>query len=356
MINLSQIKIKSDLSIRKAAVILDKSSIGFCVVINNNDIVIGVFSDGDYRRSILNNVDLNCNIITGSNLNFLRVEKGYKDNEVKEIFVNSVVKFIPVLDAGKLINIIAKEDFNKDNELKLRRQLNNSVVVMAGGKGTRLHPFTKILPKPLIPIGDDPVIDLIINEFKKHSINDFYITINDKAKMIKAYFGSSNTDDNLSISFIEEDIPLGTAGSLKSLESILIKPFFVSNCDIIIKSDYAEIVDFHKDSNNDLTIVGSMKHHIVPYGVCEIDNGGDLVKMKEKPEFSFLINTGMYFMEPEILNLIPKNTYFDMNTLINKVKKAGLKVGVFPVSEKSWLDVGQWKEYSESKKMLLDSI
>ena len=168
--------------------------------------------------------------------------------------------------------------------------------------------------------------------------------------MIKAYFHDHDLGYNLH--FIEEEEALGTAGSLKYLQKNLNKRFFVSNCDIIIRSNYNNILNFHCERGNALTLVGSMQHHIVPYGVCEIENGGDLISIREKPEYDYLTNTGMYILERNILKLIPDDTYFDMTELISAIQKEGLKVGVFPVSEKSWVDIGQWVEYQKAIQSL----
>ena len=157
---------------------------------------------------------------------------------------------------------------------------------MAGGKGMRLDPFTRILPKALIPLKNDPIIKVIMDMFGNYGMQDFYITLNDKAKMIKAYFHDHDSDYNLN--FIDEGKPLGTAGSLKFLQGKIKEPFFVSNCDIIIKNDYGKIFNFHQDKKNALTLVGSMQHHTVPYGVCEIEKGGDLITIREKPEYEII--------------------------------------------------------------------
>ena len=221
---------------------------------------------------------------------------------------------------------------------------------MAGGKGTRLAPFTYILPKPLIPIGEKPVIEIIIDEYIKFGVNNFFISVNHKANMIKAYFEDINHE--YSIGYVIEDKPLGTAGSLKYLEGKIDSDFFVSNCDIIIKENYNSIYDFHKKNDNILTLVSSMQHHTIPYGVCEIENGGTLKSITEKPQYDFLVNTGMYILSPEALKYIPENEFFHITHLIEKLKDDGKKVGVFPVSEKSWIDIGQWTEYKKAVEFL----
>ena len=214
---------------------------------------------------------------------------------------------------------------------------------MAGGKGVRLDPFTRILPKPLIPLGNDPVIKVIMDEFHKSGISHFYISLQEKERMVRAYFHDYALDYH--IEYVQEDKPLGTAGALRHLEEKMKGTFFVSNCDIIIHTDYGAFYDFHKKGGYALTMVGSMRQYTIPYGVCEMDNGGVLTAIREKPRYDFLVNTGLYLLEPAVLRCIPKNKYFDMTDLVKKVKDSGMKVGVFPVSENSWIDVGQLSEY-----------
>ena len=176
---------------------------------------------------------------------------------------------------------------------------------MAGGKGTRLEPFTKILPKPLVPVHEKPIIEHIIKMFTEYGCNDFYLTVNYKSKILKAYFEEINPE--YTIKFIEEEKPLGTAGSLKYLSGMLESPFFVTNCDIIVKSNYHSLYKFHKEGNYDLTLVASAKEYIIPYGTCDLNGDGSLSNINEKPQFDFLINTGLYLINPNLLELIKEN-------------------------------------------------
>ena len=220
------------------------------------------------------------------------------------------------------------------------------VVIMAGGKGERMKPFTKILPKPMIPINDKTILEYIIERFRNISCNDFHITLNYKAKILKAYFEELNLDYN--ISFVEEVKPLGTAGSLFLLKNKMKKPFFVSNCDIIVKCDYEELYQFHIEGKYDITLVASNKEYIIPYGTCELDKNGSLSIINEKPKYDFLINTGLYVVNPRLLKLIPKNKFYHITHLIENAKASGFKIGVFPINEESWIDIGQWSEYKKA--------
>jgi NDP-sugar pyrophosphorylase family protein len=176
------------------------------------------------------------------------------------------------------------------------------------------------------------------------------LTVNHKSNIIKSYF--EDIDKDYKIKLVKEDKPLGTAGSLKLVEDKLESVFIVTNCDIIIHADYSEIVDFHISSGYDITLVSSMMHYKIPYGICEIDRGGSLIEIREKPEYNFLISTGMYVLNKKILRLIPNNELFHITNLMEDVKKQGGTVGVFPISENSWDDTGEWDEYNKAVKRL----
>ena len=217
---------------------------------------------------------------------------------------------------------------------------------MAGGKGTRLDPFTKILPKPLIPINGEPIIKIIMDKFNEYQIKEFYISVNHQSRMIKAYFGDISSAYH--IHYLEEVEPLGTAGSLRFLFGKIKGSFIVTNCDIIIDSDYHEILDYHQEKTNAITIVGAYKQYAIPYGVCEIENGGNLKNITEKPEYDFLVNTGFCVLQADILKYIPENKTYYMTDLIEAVRNKGGKVGIYPISENSWVDIGQWEEYKKA--------
>jgi len=342
-------------TIRDAIKKLDLGGIGFITVINDKNIVVGILTDGLFRRAVLKDIKLTNSVSSIMNSEFISLKQEYKKENVLKIFENTVIQHIPVLNnLGELVEIVIEDSFLDKRTKKNSNysQINLPVVIMAGGKGTRMEPFTHILPKPLIPIGEKPMIEVIMDEYAKFGMKDFYISINHKGKMIKAYLEDHEGD--YSFKYISEDKFLGTAGALKYLDGKLDSPFFVSNCDIIIRDDYTKIYDFHKKGNYALTLVASMQHHTIPYGVCEIENGGDLKSITEKPQYDFLVNTGMYILNPEVLKHIPENEFFHITHLMEKLKKEGLKIGVYPVSEKSYIDVGQWSEYKNAMKMLED--
>ena len=334
--------------IRDAVKKLDTEKLNSLIVIDNKKKVVGIFTMGDFRRAVFNGLDINSEILLIINKKFEYLTVGYSNKEARDIFVNNeTIIDIPVLNKNfKLEKIITKKKINSSKFYVNQSLEKIPVVIMAGGKGTRLDPFTRILPKPLIPFGNEPILKIILDYFIKFGSNKFYISINEKGDMIKAYFHDQKSRYNLK--YVEEKKPLGTAGSIKLLKHKLKETFFAVNSDIIIYSNYLSILQFHKSNNYDLTIVSSMRSHTIPYGVCKLDNSGKLIDINEKPEYNFLVNTGFYVMEPKVLNLIPDNKQFDMIQLIKKVRKKGMNVGVFPVSENSWIDVGQWSEYKKN--------
>jgi NDP-sugar pyrophosphorylase family protein len=225
-----------------------------------------------------------------------------------------------------------------------------TVVIMAGGEGARLQPFTNILPKPLIPLNDKTVIEKILDSFTDSGFCNFFLTVNFKGKILTAFFEELEPD--YSIGFIEEKTPLGTAGSLHMLKEELQSTFLLTNCDVILNLDHGDLIDFHHENNCEITLVASAKKMTIPYGACEIDKQGFLSKITEKPSLDYLINTGLYVLEPSALKEIPDGEYFHMTDLIAKVKSKGKRVGVFPIEDDAWIDIGQWEEYRSALRKL----
>ena len=191
---------------------------------------------------------------------------------------------------------------------------------------------------------------MCIRDSIQRGCTDVYLTVSYKANLIKAYFKDLTRD--YEVNFVDEPEPLGTAGSLSMLRGAIGSTFFVTNCDVLIEADYADLLAFHRESGNHMTVVGSLKHFTIPYGVCEIAAGGRLTGMSEKPSYDYIVSTGMYVMEPEVLDDIPDGRFFHMTELIDDYMRRGVKVGVYPISEKSWLDMGQFEELSEMRSRL----
>ena len=349
---MKDITIHPSATIKEAMEALDKTAEKVLLVVDENQTLIGCLTDGDIRRYILKGQDLTGTIENAYNPNSTFVyQKGFDREKIKAVFLKNKIDLIPILDQDrKVVDFITWEKAFGNNRKPENQKLDVPVVIMAGGKGTRLEPFTRVLPKPLIPVGDKPVIDYIIDRFRVYGISEFYLTIHHMAKIMRAYFEEKEPD--YSIGFAEEDKPRGTAGSLKLLADKLNKPFFVSNCDIIIEANYADLYRFHMQNRHDITLVASAKQFNIPYGICELNGSGSLERIKEKPEYNFLVNAGMYVLNPAVLELIPDNQLFHITHLIDKIKENGGQIGVYPVSEKAWVDVGQWAEYRKALKVI----
>ena len=217
---------------------------------------------------------------------------------------------------------------------------------MAGGKGTRLEPFTKILPKPLIPVNDKPIIELIIDEFRRQGGRQYYLILNYKGEMIEAYF--SGVDKDYDLKYLRENEFLGTAGGLKTLNGAIVNDFIVSNCDVIVKADFQQVIALHKKQKAAMTVLSSIQHHKIPYGVISFAEEGLVTDIMEKPEYTMTINTGVYVLSKEALAFIPDNEYFDMTDLIKRLIESGRKVITYPVNGNEYIDIGQWEEYRQA--------
>ncbi|MTI59626.1 MAG: CBS domain-containing protein [Firmicutes bacterium] len=343
--NVGDLFINEEITIKEAIKKLDETAKKI-LLITRDTVLKGVITDGDIRRWILMNGDLTEKVKLIMNHNPIYLMCG-EESKAKDIMKKKLIEAIPVVNGEKeVVDIILWKDFYV-KELKSYNFIIGPVVIMAGGKGTRLDPITKIFPKPLVPIGNIPIVERIINRFENFGCKKFYLTINYKKNLIKAYFNDLNR--KYEIEYIEEEKPLGTAGSLYLLKDKIKGPFFVSNCDVLVDGNYYKMLKFHQENKNKITVVTSLKFFTVPYGVIELNDESIIREIIEKPEFDFLINTGMYILEPETLENIPANKFYQLTDLIKKYIKKGERIGAYPVSEESWLDMGQFKEM---KKML----
>lgn len=332
--------VAKDLSIINSIKILDETAKKI-IFITQNDQLIGVVTDGDIRRWILKNGNLQEPVERVMNRNPIYT---YKKNEAKRLLIEKKIEAVPVVNTNnEIIDIVFWND-QEDNTCYQSKgmPLDIPVVIMAGGKGTRLYPYTKILPKPLIPIGDLTIIERIMNKFQIIGCNQFYLTVNYKKNMIKAYL--EDKAQSCEISYVEEEKFLGTGGSLHLLKDTLKGTFFVSNCDILVDADYNNIIKYHRENGYKITMVTSLKNYVIPYGVVEVHNGGYIKSIKEKPEFNFQVNTGLYVLEAEVLKDIPENEFYHIRELINKYVSRGEQIGIYPITGNAWLDMGEIKE------------
>lgn len=343
---MTDIYIEEDKIILDAMCQLDRSGKKILFVHKDKKLLASL-TDGDIRRWILKKGDLQMPVQYAANYQprFLyEQEENLAMRTIKELGIDA----IPIVNNEYLIQKIV---FANDTAQKYKKfDIEIPAVIMAGGLGTRLSPYTKILPKPLIPVGDYPIAEHIIHQFCLYGCRQFYMIVNYKRNMIKAYF--DELDKKYQLDFIMEEKPLGTGGGISLLKEKIKDTFILTNCDILIDEDLTKAYRQHKESKNMITMVSSLKNFTIPYGVVNIGKDGMIESMQEKPNMSFFTNTGCYFVEPEVIEGLAYNEPADFPTVIEKYMKVGKKVGYYPIGEDAWLDMGQLDELEKMKARL----
>ncbi len=355
--DIQEVLVPRDITIKEALKRLGKTARKVLLVVDREDKLIGTITDGDARKFLLKGIGLESKIEGVFNDNPKYIYQG-EESSANNLLIKNRIQLLPVVnEARQVVNFITLYDIVSDSDQHHstrdekhsaeKKQLDVPVVIMAGGKGTRLAPFTKILPKPLIPIGEKPMLEIVIDEFRTFGVKDFFLTLNYKGELIESYFNGNIRDYRLE--YLWEDEYLGTAGSLKLLGGVSDHDtFIVSNCDIIVKADFCEVLNFHHEENAALTVLSSIQHYKIPYGVVSFSKGGYVTEIVEKPEYSFTVNTGVYLINKDILKYIPEKSHLDMPELINILLSKKKKVITYPVNEKEYIDIGQWKEYKNA--------
>ncbi len=345
---IESISITKDATILQALKKMDAANRKLLLVTQDNSLFYGLVSIGDIQRAILKNVALSESV---SKILREDIKVAHENDDLQMVKQRMKVRrneFMPfVNDDRRVVKVIFWEDLFEEKRIKAHIDL--PVVIMAGGRGTRLKPITNVLPKPLIPLGEKTILEEIMDNFIDAGCDKFLISVNYKADMIKHYFNKLN-NINYKIEYFNEDKPLGTAGSMFLIKNKIKSTFFVTNCDIIIDLDLQELYTYHKENINKITIVSVLKHYYIPYGTIKTENHGILKELIEKPQFPYQINSGMYLLEPEVLEEIPENQFFNITELIEKIQQKGGIVGVFPINEGSWKDIGEWAEYLKYTK------
>ncbi len=304
----------------------------------------GIITLGDIQRAIINNISLKESVCLILDKGKVYGYESEGEDSIKEKMRKMRAEVMPILnEKGELLDVWFWGDLFKKAEQALREKINLPVVIMAGGKGTRLKPITNVIPKPLVPIGDKTILETILDQFEAIGCKKFYMSINYKADLMRYYL--SQLDHKYDIEFFQEEKPLGTIGSVSLLKGKISTPFFVSNCDSIIEQDYRDVYDYHVNNHNDLTIVTMVKSFKIPYGIIETGEDGLMVALSEKPELTYQVNTGVYILNPSCIDEIPEGEFFHITHLMETIKARGGRVGCFPVSEHAWKDMGEWPEY-----------
>lgn len=343
---MDEVYIKEDKTILEAMQQLEKNARKILFV-HSNGILLATLTDGDIRRWIMKNGDLQTCIKSVANYCPRYLREGQIDHAV-DIMKEYRIDAIPIVDEEhKIKDVVFLNNVEKQRNKFIE---NIPVVMMAGGKGARLSPYTNILPKPLIPIGDYPIAEHIIKRFYDFGCTQFYMIVNYKRNMIKAYF--DDLEKEYALEFISEEKPLGTGGGLSLLKGKIERTFLLTNCDIMIDDDLTKAYRQHVESGSIITVICALKNFKIPYGVINIGEDGTISSMEEKPNMSFFTNTGCYFVEPEVVDRLQYNEQIDFPMIIENYIKSGEPIGVYPIGEESWLDMGQLDELDKMKKSL----
>lgn len=343
---MKEVLIEENKTILEAMQQLDTSARKILFV-NKEEKLVATLTDGDIRRWILKNGDLQMSIKYAANYAPIYLYE-YQADQTLRIMKEQEIDALPIVDNEHRIKRIVFA-----NNLLLDHKTFDKevpVVIMAGGFGTRLLPYTNILPKPLIPVGDYPIVEHIINRFCTYGCRQFYMIVNYKRNMIKAYF--DELDKRYRLDFITEEKSLGTGGGISLLKGKIDRTFILTNCDILIDDDLTKAYKQHINSGNIITMICSLKNFTIPYGVVNIGEDGMIESMKEKPHMSFFTNTGCYFVEPSVIEEMKYNVPIDFPTIIENYRKEGKKVGIYPIGEGAWLDMGQFDELEKMKARL----
>ncbi len=311
------------------------------LVIDSNNKLVGTITDGDVRRSILKDQTMKSNAANIMNRQFKFVTEAEDPKEIERILIKYKLKQIPVMnDSGQVIEIYSKNE-------NIIEYLPNSIVIMAGGKGTRLMPYTKNIPKPMVKINGKPILEIVLNNFAKSGLKNIYLSVNHFKEQIIDYFGDGS-ELGLNINYLIEDSPLGTAGSLKLLPDSIKSPIIVVNGDVLTNLNPSHLLNFHNDHNSIATLCVREEKIHVPFGVVET-KGTELISFKEKPTFYKLVNAGIYVIDQILLDLIPINTYLDMPQLLELAQNQSHKISVCPMHE-YWIDIGRPEMLEKASK------
>ena len=335
-------------TIKKAMIKIKKNGTRTVVVIDSKKQLLGTLSEGDIQKALIKNKKLVSNIEGIYNKNPKKINiKNINKKKISQIFINGQYGILPAVNSSNIVQKVLtwEEIFNSEKEqVNLK---NIDVVIMAGGKGERLKPYTEVLPKPLIPVNNKPMLEHIIENFSYFNFSKFHLVLNHQANLIKSYF--QTIKKNYRLNYIKEPKPLGTAGGIYFVKKIKSDDFIIANCDTLFKIDYIKFYNYHKKNKNLITLAVSKTQHIFPYGFCKI-NSNRLVALEEKPKFNFIANAGLYFVKKEIIKLIPHNKTFEMTDLIDKCLKMKKRTGVYEIPTNSWTDLGQLSDFKKAFK------
>ncbi len=341
MKNIQDIIVTTDISIRDVLAIIDKSSKQIALVVKGNKL-LGTISDGDIRRALLKNTSLDDSIENVYNENPIVANINDSREEIINICSSKKIHQIPIVDNGG--NLIGLEILD---ELISSERKENRVVLMVGGLGTRLRPLTEETPKPMLHVGGKPILQTIVEKFVSYGFVNITMCVGYKSQIIRDFFGDGHKY-GANIDYIFEEKRMGTAGALSLLQKRPDKPFFVMNGDLLTNVNFEHLLEFHLSNKATATMCVREYDFQVPYGVVHVDNG-KILSIEEKPIHRFFVSAGIYMLEPECIDLLPNNDYYDMPTLFEELISIEKKTVSFPLRE-YWLDIGRLEEYERANR------
>lgn len=330
-------------NIRDAMRTLDETALRIAIVCDENNKLLGTVTDGDIRRGLLKNSDMQDSVIEVMNQNPKTVTPSYTRQQRIELMDYNDLLALPVVDDKNYL--VGLETLHQVLQPVKR---DNPVFIMAGGFGTRLRPLTDHCPKPMLRVGDKPMLEHLVNQFIALGFHDFYISTHYMPEQIREHFGNGNKW-NVNITYVHEDAPLGTGGALGLLPKNLTKlPLIMMNGDVLTKVDFKQLLDCHELNQFDATMCVRELEHKISFGVVESQNNL-ITAMVEKPTYRYHINTGIYVLSPECVASVAPNTKIDLPTLLAQRMEKKEKVGIY-TSYDYWLDIGQMADYQKAQQ------
>lgn len=334
------LKLHINSTIKQALEIIDKAAMQIALIVDENDKLLGTLTDGDIRRGLLKGLDLNSQI--GSIIFKTPTIAKISDTkeEILKIALAKKLHQIPIVDEnGKIIGIQEIEELIKPKEKT------NKVILMVGGLGTRLRPLTDNIPKPMLQVGNKPILQTIVEKFAEYGYINIVLCVNYKSKVIQDYFGNGS-EFGVNIEYVFEEQRMGTAGALSLLNEKQTEPFFVMNGDLLTNVNFEHLHDFHISNNSIGTMCVREYDFQVPYGVVNVKES-KILSIEEKPTHKFFVSAGIYMLSPDVLEHIPRNEFYDMPTLFEKLINEEKNIISFPLRE-YWLDIGRIEEYKKA--------
>lgn len=338
----NNVLIKANSTIREALEIINNEALRVVLVINEHHELLGVVTDGDIRRGILDNLSLAAPVTEVMNTSPVTADVSTSREKLASLMESKGILSIPILSQGKVVGLETLQG------VLSKPKYDNPVFIMAGGFGTRLKPLTDNCPKPMLPIGGKPMLETVIRGFINAGFSNFYISTHYMPEQIKAYFGDGEKL-GINIQYVHEDMPLGTGGALGLLPNDLPEdlPLIMINGDILTKVDFQRLLEFHSENGADATMCVREYDYQIPYGVIN-GEGNKITSMVEKPVQRFFVNAGIYVVSPQVIQSVPKNHAIDMPTLLAQHMRERNNILMFPIHE-YWLDIGRMDDFNRAQ-------